>query len=151
MVAVAAGDAYRIDIWVGGKVRRSIRRTVEPAPVTEGDVRRMYPEGRRISFGGGGGCTITVEEMIEKLGVASTMPVLSGVLLGPDGTLFVQRFTFPDEQEQVDVFAPEGRYLGSLIEHGLPVGFPAAGWMAIPIEDAESGGYSLGLFVVRDR
>lgn len=150
-VVAAAEAGFRVDLFAHGRLLRSIRREVTPIPATAAEAHRLLPEGRRIGFGrpgGADGCTIPTEEMIEKLGVAPVVPEIQGLVLAPDGTLWVQRYTFPDEPQRVDVFDPSGVYLGTITGHGVPAGFLSGNRVLFPIKDEETGGYSLGLFVL---
>lgn len=150
LVVAAAEAGFRVDLFVHGRSLRSIRREVTSRPATAAEVHRLYPEGRRIGFGpgGGDGCTIPTEELIDKLGVAPVVPDIQGLALAPDGTLWVQRYTFPDEPQRVDVFDPSGAYLGTITGHGVPAGFLPGNRVLFPIKDEDTGGYSLGLFLL---
>jgi hypothetical protein len=149
-LAVADEPGYRVDLRVNDRLVRSIRRSVTPVPAGAAGVRRLYPEGQRIGFGRGrsDGCTISVEDLIEQQGVAPVVPEIQGLVLAPDGTLWVQRYTFPDEPQRVDVFDPSGVYRGTITGHGVPAGFLSGNRVLFPIKDEETGGYSLGLFVL---
>lgn len=149
-LAVAAEPGYRVDLRVNDRVVRSIRRSVTPVLAGAAAVRRLYPEGMRIGFGRGRAdrCLIPVEDLIEKQGVAPVVPEIQGLALAPDGTLWVQRYTFPDEPQRADVFDPSGVYVGTVTGHGVPAGFLPGNRVLFPIKDEETGGYSLGLFLL---
>ncbi len=149
-LAVAAEAGYRVDLRVNDRLVKSIRRSVTPVPGGAVAVRRQYPEGLRIGFGRGraDGCLISVEDLIEKQGAAPFVPEVQGLALAPDGTLWVQRYTFPDEPERVDVFDPSGAYRGTITGHGVPAGFLPGNRVLFPIKDRDTDGYSLGLYVL---
>jgi hypothetical protein len=123
VVAATGQTPYQIAMYRGGKLTRSVRRPVPPKPAALEDVARLYPEGMRINFGGGGGCTIPASEVMEKQGIAETVPLLLTLALDPAGRLWAERYTFDDEPARVDIFDAEGRYLGTLADKGPPLGF----------------------------
>lgn len=61
--------------------------------------------------------------MVDHLGMAATLPAIRQVRVGPDGSLWVQRFAVKGDTALVDVFEPDGTYAGTLPEGTL---FPAA-------------------------
>lgn len=149
LVAVVAGTGYRVDLFAGGRLVRSLRREVTPEPATAAHVARLYPEGQKVRFSGGTECVIPPIELAEKQGVAPVVPALRSVRFGPDGWLWVERFTFPDEPPRVDVFSPDGVYRGTLDGFGMPVAFLPRGGLAFEIKDQDTGGSLLGVYEVR--
>ena len=117
---------YVVEVFDGARLVRSIRRDVPALPADRKAVARLHPAGMRLrSFGSGatGVCTISADELYEKLGVAGEVPPIRDVMLAPDGTVWVERATFPDEPTRVDVFDAEGHYLGTHTGMGPPLGF----------------------------
>jgi hypothetical protein len=143
--AVTGQIPYQVDLYRGTALERSVRREVEPQPADESALARLYPEGMTIGFSGGGKCVIPVAELREKLGVADRVPLISALALAPDGVLWVERYTFKDEPPRVDVFDPEGAYLGTVTGHGAPLGF-AGQLVLFPVEDEATGITRVGLF-----
>lgn len=148
LVAVAAGPEYRVDLFVHGHLVRSIRRAIVPTPATATDAHRLLPEGQRIGFGmrGRDGCSIPTDDLIEKLGLAPVVPTMQRLLLAPDGALWVQRQTFPDEPNRVDVFDADGSYLRTVTGQELPLGFLSGGRLLFSLHDEETGGYAIGIY-----
>jgi hypothetical protein len=141
---------YRIDLYEGTRLTRSLRRPLPLEPVTVQHVERLHPEGMTVSFGGGRGCTIAAAELLEKQGVASHLPQVRAARFGPGGRLWVERYTFKDEPPQVDVFDAEGRYLGTLAGRPAPLGFVGEDVVLFPEEDEDTGvvqvvGYRMGM------
>lgn len=137
-VAVTHQSAYVIDVHRNGARVRSVRRDVVPVKATAADAVKLYPEGLAVSFGGGsGGCTTPATEVGEKVGVAPTLPVVRAMRFAPDGSLWVERYTFTGETPRTDVFDADGHYLGTVTGRSLPLGFlgPDTVLFAIPNED----------------
>lgn len=143
---VARQSRYQVDLYREGRLAASLRRPIEPAASTEDDARRMYPDGWKVTFGGGGGCTIDGAEVARKSGMADRLPLIAEVGFGPDGTIWVRRFTFPDEPPISDVFDREGAYLGTVRGRGLPLGWLGRDVILFPIEDEATGVTVVGLF-----
>ncbi len=137
---------YQVDLYRNGKLVTSLRRPVEPAASTMDDARRMYPDGWKVTFGGGGGCTIDGEEVARKTGMADRLPLIAEVGFGPEGTIWVRRFTFPDRPQVADVFDREGAYLGTVEGRGLPLGWLGRDMILFPIEDEATGATVVGLY-----
>jgi hypothetical protein len=115
LVAAAAGDGYRIDIWEGGDLVRSIRRDLPARAATKALALQDLGEGMRISLPGTSNCLIPAADLIEKGGFAPTVPAVKQLSTAPDGTLWVERHTIRGEPMQRDVFDPTGTYLGTII------------------------------------
>ncbi|MCL4864351.1 MAG: hypothetical protein KJZ47_00570 [Gemmatimonadales bacterium] len=138
-VAATRQTPYQVDVYRDGVLVRSVRRPITPKPATTEDIARLHPEGMKISFGGGGGCTIPASEIMEKQGVAPHVPQIRGVILDPQGRLWVERYTFADEPDLVDLFNAEGHYLGTLTGKGPPLGFIGDAVVLFAEEDAATG------------
>ncbi len=128
-----AGDAYRqavthqlpyrIDVYEGGVLARSVRRALPPVTADASHVARLHPDGGiKIGFASGE-CRVPVDELIEKQGIASQLPMIESLRYDPAGRLWAQRYGFREEPRSVDVFAPDGDYLGTLAGKSLPLGF----------------------------
>lgn len=114
LLAVSADGGYRIDIWRGGKLTRSIRREFTPRPVTAALAERHLAPGTTINFGARAPCLIPAAEIVEKQGFAPTLPAIKRLSMAPDGTLWVERWTIQGEPVRRDLFDPSGAYLGTL-------------------------------------
>lgn len=139
MVAATRQTPYQVDLYRDGRLVRSLRRPITPKAATTEDIARLHPEGMRISFGGGGGCTIPASEIMEKQGVAPHVPQIRGIVLDPQGRLWVERYTFADEPDLVDVVEADGRYLGTMAGKGPPLGFIGDSVVLFAEENAVTG------------
>ena len=146
LVAVTSRVPYVINYFRGGHLVSSIRRGLAPVTATTEHVRKLYPEGMTVQFGGGGKCTIEAEDIIEKLGAGGDVPFIRALTFGPDGSTWVERYTFKDEPKKLDVFAADGRYLGTLTGHGLPMGFIGDDVVLFPVDDDDTGATLVGLY-----
>ena len=146
LVAVTSRVPYVINYFRGRQLVSSIRRSMPPVNATTEHVRKLYPEGMTVQFGGGNKCTIAAEDIIEKLGAGGDVPFIRALTFGPDGSTWVERYTFKDEPRKLDVFAPDGRYLGTVAGHGLPMGFIGDDVVLFPVEDEETGATLVGLY-----
>lgn len=118
-LAVTSGAPYRVDVYEGGKLVRSVRRDVQPREITDEMARRQIGEGMQISVGGGAPRTCEAEEVIEKRGVAPRLQAVDALRFDPSGRLWAVRGHLQDEEPPVDAFGPDGAYLGT-----LPAGTP---------------------------
>ena len=146
LVAVTNRVPYVIDFFQGRQMVSSVRRPMVPVTATTDHVRQLYPEGMTVQFGGGGKCTIEAEDIIEKLGAGGDVPFIRALTFGPDGTTWVERYTFKDEPRLLDLFARDGRYLGTVTGHGLPMGFIGGDIVLFPVEDEDTGATLVGLY-----
>lgn len=137
---------YQVALREGGVLRRIVRRAIVPVAAKPADAKRLYPEGMTVKFGNGGGCTTPAEEVAEKAGMAKTIPLVRGLALAPDGTLWVERFTFQGETPMVDVFDKGGNYLGTLTGKGMPLGFLGPDTVLFSIDDDATGGSVVGIY-----
>lgn len=146
MIATTAQRRYVVDVREGGRLVRSVRRALTPVAATNADAARLYPEGMKVRFGGGRECVTPSSEVAEKIGVAPTLPLVKAVAVAPDGTLWVQRFTFEGETPSVDLFDREGRYLGTVVGKPVPLGFLGNELVLFPIENADDGTRVIGVY-----
>lgn len=137
---VHAQPGYELWLYEGPRAIGSIRRPLAPRAPTAEDVRLLYPEGMRVSFGGAGpDCVVPVEEVMEKQGVAPLMPFVFDVVLLSDGSMWALR-TPHQAPPAVDVFGPDGIYAGTMRGRGLPLALLPNGEMLFAKDDEESGG-----------
>jgi hypothetical protein len=146
VTAVTHQSHYVVDVRDGRKLIRSIRRDFAPIVAKPTDASKLYPEGVKVRFGGGNECVIPSAEFGEKIGVAPTIPVVRAMRFAPDGTLWVERFTFEGEAPATDVFDRDGNYLGTLAGRPLPLGFLGTDVVLFPIVNADDDTSVLGLF-----
>lgn len=121
VVAVAAEDRYRVDLYRDGRLHRSVRRDVPVTAATRELAIAEAGEGFRVDFGRGP-CLVPPGEYADARGWAETVPAIASVALAPDGGLWVQRRVPGQESPPIDLFAADGAYRGTLPE-GTP--FPA--------------------------
>jgi hypothetical protein len=145
-VVTTPQSRYVVDVHEDGRLVRSVRRAITPVAATNADAARLYPEGMKVRFGGGRECVTPSSEVAEKIGVAPTLPLVKAVAVAPDGTLWVQRFTFEGETPSVDLFDREGRYLGTVTGKPVPLGFLANDLVLFPIENADDGTRVIGVY-----
>lgn len=136
---------YQVMVREGGALRRIVRRAIVPVAAKPADAKRLYPEGMTVKFNSGE-CTTPAEEVAEKAGMAKTIPLVRGLALSPDGTLWVERYTFRGETPAVDVFDKGGNYLGTITGKGMPLGFLGPDIVLFAIDDDATGGNVLGLY-----
>jgi hypothetical protein len=148
-IAVTHRVPYVLDLYQGNRLVTSIRRGMERITATTDHVRRLYPEGMTVQFGGGGKCTVDAEDIIEKLGTGGDVPFIRAITFGADSTIWVERYTFKDEPAKLDVFASDGRYLGTLTGYGLPMGFIGEDLVLFPLEDEDTGARLVGIYRLR--
>lgn len=113
LTAVAPGSDYRIDLWRDGRRVRSVRRPFPEVEATRELAIAESGEGFTIDFGRGP-CTIPPDEYAEARGWAPTVPAIRRLALGPDGSLWVERWVPGQDPMPVDVFDADGAYLGTL-------------------------------------
>lgn len=126
MVYVGTADGPEVLVLgTDGKVERVVRWTATPVPVTPADIEAYTKAGSR-EFGPG------QEERRDRylLRLKETpfpkwKPAYAGLLAGPGGSVWVQRYTEPDQSAPVDfeVFDSTGRWLGGV---RMPSGFDPA-------------------------
>ncbi len=102
---------------------RSVRRALPLVTADASHLARLHPDGgMKIGFASGE-CHVPVNELIEKQGMASQLPMIEWLRYDPAGRLLARRYGCREEPRSVDVFAPEGDYLGTLEGKSLPLGF----------------------------
>lgn len=111
--AYGDGSRYEIGVYGGdGRLRRSARRAAEPMPVTADDTTRVIagvlapvatPEERA-----------PLRRFWSSIPYPRTMPAFADIVFGPGGELWVEQSRHVGERPQHDVFAPDGRWLGTV-------------------------------------
>ncbi len=145
-LATTAQSRYVIDLREGGRLTRSIRRDIVPVAAHTTDARRLYPQGLKVRFGSSGECVTPSAEVGEKVGVAATIPVVRATVVAPDGSLWVERYTFQGETPAVDVFDRDGQYLGTLTGRTLPLGFLGNDRVLFAIVNPDDDTTVIGMF-----
>lgn len=135
-ITLTTQHEYRVDVLAGGGKVRSVRRKMPSSVPTVEDARKLYADGYRPL--GNDLCVIAAEELVEKLGLAEQVPVVSRARSGPHGELWVQRYSLPGAEPVVDVFDAEGVYLGSHTGLPLPLGFMGENRALYPYLDDET-------------
>jgi hypothetical protein len=148
LIAGVTSSSYVVSIFKSGTLARSVRRAIEPKPTSPEDAGRQYPDGWSVSFGGGQRCTMEGPEVAEKTGMAETLPVISGVAIGLNGELWVQRHSFPGDTPVVDVFDAAGVYLGTVVGRGLPLGWLGPDRILFAVEDNTTGITRIGVYTI---
>ena len=126
-----------------------MRRAVTPVPPTLDDAAKLYPEGLRVQFGGANACVVPVPELVEKLGMAPTLPLLQAVTWGPGGSMWVERFTFEGETPRTDVFDANGVYLGTANGRSLPLGILGPDVVLFSVRNIDEGTSKIGVYRIR--
>ncbi|MFW6040044.1 MAG: hypothetical protein ACOC9N_03095 [Gemmatimonadota bacterium] len=142
-LAVAHDVDYAVHVTdAAGEIVRTLRRPFEPRPVSERDrdaarertrealtggegvVRTSVQGGRTQTSFGGSPPPSMVEQAVESLEFAETMPVVRRVAADPDGTLWIERSAdLAYEAGRIDLVTSDGRYLGTLVDATLPTAF----------------------------
>lgn len=135
-VVIARNPAYAIDVYEGGLLVRSVRRSLELRPASAELAEASLGDGMRVETSNGER-VCDPAEVVEQQGYAPFLPMIRRLALAPDGTLWVQRFEVGDSVQAVDLFDPSGQYLGTLPnETPFPVGFLPDGRMLASEKDA---------------
>lgn len=134
-VAIARNSAYAIDMYEGGLIVRSVRRSLELRPASAELAEASLGDGMRVGTSNGER-VCDPAEVVEQQGYAPFLPMIRRLALAPGGALWVQRFEVDDSVQAIDLFDPEGRYLGTLPnETPFPVGFLPDGRMLTSEKD----------------
>lgn len=120
-LAYTEGGAYEVTV-LEPAARRTITRAVPPVVTEPRMVPRAFPNGQTIRTANGP-CVVAPDKLREQLGMEPTLPQIAAIAVDPSGTLWVERWRFPDESPRTDVFDVRGKYLGTLREWGAPVAF----------------------------
>ena len=150
VIAVAASPRYEIEVSRSGVPERKIARDLDPRRASRDLALQEVRDGYELTAPVR--CRISPSELVEARGFADTVPAISGLAVAPDGSLWVRRAAVTGEGDPpVDVFDPDGAYLGTL-PSGSP--FPAAfagratDYRIVSIRSAESGVSELVAFSI---
>jgi hypothetical protein len=111
-ILAVPGPEYLIQVFNDdGEVLSTLRRPVEPLPVTDRLAQREL-QGYEIA-----GCPIPFHEARDQ-GFADLFPTIKSISITQNDEVWVERFEFAGEPSRHDVFAPSGTYLGTVV--GLP-------------------------------
>lgn len=133
------GPAYDVRLFDGPRLLASVRRPLTPRAGERDDVRRAYPEGYRLQAGPVD-CTFPLEQLIEGPGVAPLFPLVHGVALLSDGTIWVKRSAGELAPSVLDVFTSDGAYAGTVSGMRLPLALLPNGELLVARDDADNGG-----------
>lgn len=134
-VALTPGDGYRVDVWRGGKLIRSIRRDFPVANSSEELAAVEVGEAPTFEIGGEN-CTVPMSDFVEAKGWVPTVPAIRRLALASDGSLWVERNVPGVHPGLIDVFSPDGGYRGTLPEGTeFPVLFLARDRAAFVVRD----------------
>jgi hypothetical protein len=139
-VLATLGPEYDLRLYEGARLLAIIRRDLPLRAPTDEDLKRLYPEGLKLQFGGGAPCVIPLADLKQNVGFAPLMPHVHGVALLSDGTMWVQRSLQAEKPPVLDVFGSDGAYAGSVTGFYLPVGLLPNGELLVPQDDEDSGG-----------
>lgn len=139
-MVIGMQPAYEIWLYEGPRPIASVRRPLALRAPTDADVRVLFPEGMRIGVPGGPVCSVPLEDLVAKQGVAPALPFIWDVQLLSDGTIWALRSQMQDSTQSVDVFNTSGVYQGTARGRRLPVALLPNGEMLFPEDDEDSGG-----------
>lgn len=112
------GPEYRIDRYVGGNFMTSIRRDMEPVPVTE------ELAARRVQLEYGGfleRCGLSPEALVRAVGHAGFASPIQWMSVDPEGRVWVSRTMEWSPPIEIDIFGEDGQYEGTISASGMPV------------------------------
>jgi len=136
------GPAYDLRLYEGPRLIASVRRPLTPRAGELDDVRRAHPDGYRLQAGPVD-CTFPLEQLVEGPGVAPFFPLVHGVVLLSDGTIWVKRSAGELTPSVLDVFTSDGAYAGTVTGMRLPLALLPNGELLVPRDDAGSGGVQI--------
>jgi hypothetical protein len=119
-VAALADYSHRIDVFGSeGKLVRSVRRDIEPRETTLQDALRELGPEPGMTFPAtettpGMRCRWDPESLLEQRGFYPFVQAIDAIALSPDGYLWARQLEPGDDPGPIDVFAPDGSYIGSL-------------------------------------
>lgn len=134
------GPRYELQLYEGPRLLASVRREIPVRAPTEADLRRLHPEGMKVSFGSIQGCAFEIPELLRSPGLAAAMPHVHGLALLSDGTMWVQRALRGESPSVLDVFGSDGAYAGTIRGMHLPLALLPNGELLVPRDDEDSGG-----------
>lgn len=144
-VVAAVESEYSIRIFEAGNLVAIVRRAVKPRRTRTTDIEQLYPDG---TWMGRRDCKLSADVLVSQFGVEPFLPMVRGVLVAPNGALWVERFTMPDESTLVDVFDSQLAFLGTVVGMGRPVGFLSKGRFVALVADEKSGLHEIRLYQI---
>jgi hypothetical protein len=139
-IAVAVESEYAIRIYLDGMLIAIARRELPRHRTTLNDLKRVFGD---TTYVGRRECRVPVGLLASQFGYEPFLPLLRGVGLGPDGSLWVERFTLPDEPTRIDVFAASMDFVGTVAGVGRLVGFLSGGRLVTLRAKDEPGLYQV--------
>ena len=134
-VVIARNPAYVIDIYEGGRLVRSVRRDLSLRSASAELAEASLGDGMRVGTQGGER-VCDPGEVVEQQGFAPYLPMVRRLALSPEGTLWVQRYEVGESPKPIDIFNPEGQYVGTLpYDAPFPVGFLPDGRILVSERD----------------
>lgn len=131
-LVVSSEVGYTVDFWraPSSAPARSVRRSLPTRAATH-DLALQWAQitkpHRVFRSSDGSSCVPPAGEVVEKRGIADSLPAIEQVRIDRAGRLWVQRFAIESSQAPIDVFAADGLYLGT-----LPPDYPWPGAFAAP-------------------
>jgi hypothetical protein len=163
-IALINGVDYSVRIIDGsGRHVRTIARNERPRAVTERDRSRARERQRQVlagevpgpagisvrvengqrsfGFGGPGGAMPReqIEQRIQQMEFADTMPVLAAVTADPIGRLWIERMGNPGEAGPIEIVTMDGAYVGTVRGVPRPVAVNRDGTLGAWIETDDLG------------
>jgi hypothetical protein len=123
-VLVNSGPGWVVDVYRDTTMIRSLRRSVSSIPATAELAALEHPDGFRVGVPGGGlTCEKSAEDVVEDVGFGDVVPAVRDILVQPDGTIWVRRNPPSTTLGRFDILAPDGGYLGTLVDAPVPLAF----------------------------
>ena len=138
-IAVSTQAEYEVKWFERGILAGVARRGLPHRPASIAAVEALYPAGIVV----GQSCRATAGDLVRQLGMATSLPLIAGVSIAPDGSTWIERFVLPGERQKIDVLDQGLHYVGTVDGVGLPVGYFNGGWFVAPVNDTVSGGILL--------
>lgn len=112
VVVANAGPGYVIDRFEEGKHVQKIRRDISPRDATRDLALKEAGDGLLLEVPKR--CRVPPEEVVDGRGYADLVPTIEQITLAPTGQLWVKRYAIGNEPAKINLFGPEGKYLGTL-------------------------------------
>lgn len=125
-VYVLNGPGYRIDVYNGGKLTRSMRRDVPSIPVSRDLALEAVESGPGPYSGFMRRANVTAEQIVSSVGHEKLTSPVQAIAIDPDGRIWVTRTHDGLRPAEIDILSAHGEYEGSLVAPGLPVAFLSA-------------------------
>jgi len=137
LIHLVCGSEYRIEVRdLSGRLLREVLAPAPDLTVTQADRDWFFDDEFRFGFGSGERFTAT-RASLEKYPFAERRQAIEGVTTDPFGRVWILAATDHPGTTRLDLYAPDGAYLGHLGATPLPTTFTPDGSALIRIEDAE--------------